>query len=223
MDQEITLLHVSLISLVSGNNNLALKSIDNVSNIKLAASLFSELDTLRFLEEKPLPHLLFLEIHTFTSIELNFIKHLKEQHPKLKILCNAFLDDVELLQLAFENKIEGFIIGGFELQELIYAVKQILLGQPYLSSQLGIKYMKQAASIKNKSAHGVARSQLKISKRELEILKFVAAGFTNEEISEKLFSSKRTIEGNRKKLLEKTGTRNTAELIGFAVRNNFID
>jgi DNA-binding CsgD family transcriptional regulator len=58
--------------------------------------------------------------------------------------------------------------------------------------------------------------------REIEILHLIAEGLTNSEMSDKLFISKRTIEGHRQSLIEKTGSRNTAALIRFAVLNGFI-
>lgn len=57
----------------------------------------------------------------------------------------------------------------------------------------------------------------------MEILSLIAEGYTNGEIADKLFTSKRTIEGNRQNLLNKTGKRNTAALISFVVRNGIID
>jgi DNA-binding NarL/FixJ family response regulator len=63
---------------------------------------------------------------------------------------------------------------------------------------------------------------LDITKREVEVLSLIAEGYTNQEIADKLFTSKRTIEGNRQMLIEKTGTRNTAALIRYAILNNII-
>jgi DNA-binding NarL/FixJ family response regulator len=51
----------------------------------------------------------------------------------------------------------------------------------------------------------------------------IAEGLTNNEIAERLFTSRRTVEGHRQNLLEKTGARNTATLIRYAVRNGLID
>jgi DNA-binding NarL/FixJ family response regulator len=62
-----------------------------------------------------------------------------------------------------------------------------------------------------------------ISKREVEVLKLIASGLTNTEIANALFNSKRTIESHRRNLIEKTGTRNTAELIRYAIKNGLID
>jgi DNA-binding NarL/FixJ family response regulator len=55
------------------------------------------------------------------------------------------------------------------------------------------------------------------------VLTLIAEGYTNQEIAEKLFTSKRTVEGHRQNLIDKTGTRNTAALIRFAIVNNIIN
>jgi DNA-binding NarL/FixJ family response regulator len=51
----------------------------------------------------------------------------------------------------------------------------------------------------------------------------IAEGLTNNEIAEKLFTSRRTVEGHRQNLLEKIGARNTASLIRLAVKHGLID
>ncbi|MCX2475298.1 LuxR C-terminal-related transcriptional regulator [Pedobacter sp. MC2016-05] len=57
-----------------------------------------------------------------------------------------------------------------------------------------------------------------ISKRERLILELIAEGLTNQEIALRIFASRRTIEGNRVALMQKTKTKNTAALVAFAFR-----
>jgi DNA-binding NarL/FixJ family response regulator len=56
----------------------------------------------------------------------------------------------------------------------------------------------------------------------VEVLCLIADGYTNQEIADKIFSGKRTVEGYRQSLIDKTGARNTAALIRFAVSNGII-
>ena len=62
-----------------------------------------------------------------------------------------------------------------------------------------------------------------LSKREMEILSFIAEGFTNQEIADKIFTSKRTVEGHRQNLIDKTRTRNSAALIRYAVIRGIVN
>jgi DNA-binding NarL/FixJ family response regulator len=63
---------------------------------------------------------------------------------------------------------------------------------------------------------------IEFSQREIEVLNLIAEGMTNVEMADKLFISKRTIEGHRQSLIEKTGVRNTASLIKHAIQHGII-
>lgn len=58
--------------------------------------------------------------------------------------------------------------------------------------------------------------------RELDVLRYIIDEHTNQEIAEKLFISIRTVDAHRRNLLEKTGSRNTAGLVKFAIKNNLL-
>ena len=65
-------------------------------------------------------------------------------------------------------------------------------------------------------------TKIKLSKRESEILALLCKGQSSSEIGNKFGISSRTVDTHRTNLLGKTGTKNTAELILFAIRNNFV-
>ena len=62
-----------------------------------------------------------------------------------------------------------------------------------------------------------------ISARELEVLELLCKGLSSKEISEKLFISRHTVDGHRRKLLEKTNKSSTTELVSFALTHQIID
>ena len=66
-------------------------------------------------------------------------------------------------------------------------------------------------------------NKIGLSKRELEVLKYICMGLTNKEIAEKLFLSKRTIDRHRTNIMYKTNANNTAKLVAFAVKHNLIE
>ena len=61
-----------------------------------------------------------------------------------------------------------------------------------------------------------------LSEREIEVLKLICNGYVNKEIAEKLFISPRTVENYRTKLIDKTGAKNTSNLIMIAIKNELI-
>lgn len=62
-----------------------------------------------------------------------------------------------------------------------------------------------------------------LSAREQEILVAVCQGLSNQEIADRLFISKRTVDKHRANILEKTGCRNTANLVVYAIKNGLVE
>ena len=93
------------------------------------------------------------------------------------------------------------------------AIKQVLSGNQYISKSV-------AELLKGKLASNDDLPVL--TRREVEVLKLIADGLTNQEIADKLFTSKRTIETHRQNIIEKTQTKNTAALIRYAMSAGLI-
>jgi DNA-binding CsgD family transcriptional regulator len=85
------------------------------------------------------------------------------------------------------------------------------------SAQTKQETLMQQMNIKSKKMP--LRTQGKLSAREIEILKLICSEHTNQEISEQLFLSKRTIESHRKRISEKVGAKNTVGLVVYAIAN----
>ena len=66
-------------------------------------------------------------------------------------------------------------------------------------------------------------SSYQFTERELDILREITSGDTNQEIADRLFISKRTVDKHRANILEKTGCKNTASLVVYAIRNGIVD
>jgi DNA-binding NarL/FixJ family response regulator len=90
-----------------------------------------------------------------------------------------------------------------------------------MSTEISAIFQKMQIEEKVKSSE--IRNKIKISDREKEILELICKGMTNKDIAEKLFLSPRTIDNHRANMLAKTKTKNSAELIAFAVKNGIID
>jgi len=73
----------------------------------------------------------------------------------------------------------------------------------------------------NAAIYNIGKS--KLSQREIEVLQFICQGFSSVEISEKIFLSQNTIETHRANLISKTGSKNTADLVMFAIRNGLVE
>ncbi len=152
---------------------------------------------------------------------LTLIKEVKKLNQTIKVIVLSMLDDEKQVIQAFNEGAEGYLLKNIVKEELIFGIKQVYKGGRYLSAEIGLNLLnKSAKNATYLSAH--TQHPLDFSSRELEVLHLVAEGFTNNEMADKLFLSKRTVEGHRQALIDKTGMKNTAALIRFALVNGLI-
>ena len=145
---------------------------------------------------------------------------LKKTEPSTKVIILTMLDNDKYVMQAFESGAWGYLLKNLGEEELIFAIKVVHAGSRYVCTELALRMLDE----KLKGAkYEKEKVDIDLSNRELEVLNLIAEGYTNREMGEKLFLSKRTIEGHRQALLEKTNTKNTAMLIRFAYLNSYID
>ena len=136
-------------------------------------------------------------------------------YPQLRVLARGELSNEQYVSRAFDLGAHGYLLKSAFPSELTHAIKTVAAGRPYLCSAIGLSLLRQFY-IGRHAAGDTARITLGLSKREMEVLGLVAEGLTNAEISDKLFTSKRTIETHRQNIIAKTQAKNTAALIKLA-------
>ncbi|GAA4425137.1 two-component system response regulator DegU [Pontibacter saemangeumensis] len=156
---------------------------------------------------------------------LETIKLLRQQHPSVKVMVLSMLDNEWYVQQMLEVGAAGYLLKNISKEELRAAINMVASGMQYISPNLTIDFLRKSnapAPAFTLDQDNNKKPHKELSKREMEVLNLISEGFTNAEISERLFTSKRTIETHRQNLLEKTQTKNTAALIKFAVLNGII-
>jgi DNA-binding NarL/FixJ family response regulator len=131
------------------------------------------------------------------------------------------LDNEKYVVQAFAEGAFGYLLKSISADELVFGLKHVNSGSKYMCSELSMRLLDKLLHTAN-TPFDQGRHQIDFSMREIEILHLIADGLTNNEMSDKLFISKRTIEGHRQSLIEKTGSRNTAALIRFAVLSGIV-
>ena len=115
----------------------------------------------------------------------------------------------------------GYLIKNCDKEELIKAINTTYSSGFYINAQ-ALKAI-QSQSGKANSIKNLNGILLDISAREKEVLQLICKEMTGTEIAEKLFISVRTVDGHRNNLLLKTGCRNTAGLVLFAVKHHIYE
>ena len=147
------------------------------------------------------------------------MEHLAAHFPAVKVLVLSMLDHESYVNRMMNAGAWGYLLKNAGREELSSAIQLVASGTPYICSEVAMDLLKRTNSPAGLRAEPGIKD---LSKREMEVLALIAEGYTNAEIADRLFTSKRTIETHRQNLLEKTNSRNTATLIKFALQRGLI-
>lgn len=154
-----------------------------------------------------------------TGVEL--IKQIQNSYPAVRVVVLSMLDHEKYVYQAFAAGANGYLLKNVTADELVFAIKHVSIGGRYLCSELSFTLLDRLIYAPEISIDG--QQGIEFSKREIEVLQLIAEGLTNTEIAERLYTSKRTVEGHRQNLIDKTNARNTAALIRYAIVNGIIN
>lgn len=142
-----------------------------------------------------------------------------EIRPELKIITLSMYGDDHYYTRMVVSGASGFLLKDSEIDEVYAAVESAMAGDSYFSSAL-LGSLTRNMSVLNALS---PNEEDELSAREMEILVEVCRGLSNQEIADKLFISKRTVDKHRANILEKTGCKNTANLVVYAIKNHLVD
>lgn len=194
-----------------------LSDFDNVGEIDEAGNGVELLNLLN--SGKTKPDLILLDINMPEMDGVEATKQLKIKYPEIKIIILSMEDDTQLVSFLVNEGVNGYLLKNADPDELELAIKMVLKNDFYFSSSLSSVLLNRL-SPKEKAVD--VSSKLNINERELNILQFTCDELTATEIGEKLSLSARTVEGYKRDLLEKTGTKNIAGLVIFAIKNKLV-
>jgi DNA-binding NarL/FixJ family response regulator len=161
-------------------------------------------------------HLLItdLTMPEMDGIELN--KIVKSKYPSLKTLVVSMHIDGMMIDKLIKNNVDGYVPKNAEKEELLTAIRSIIKGDKYFSPEIKKAYTD--AMFENKKME-----EISLTDREKEVLKLIAEENTTQEIADKLFLSKHTIESYRKNLISKLNVKNLAGLTKHALKMGLLD
>lgn len=133
-----------------------------------------------------------------------------EKHPELKIIALSMFSDKEYYFKMINSGVKGFLIKDSTIDEVREAILVVAKGGNYFSQEVLCLLIKNGAEL--------AKIEEALSERESEILCLICKGLSNQEIADKLFLSKRTVDKHRANILDKTHCRNTASLVVYAIK-----
>lgn len=149
------------------------------------------------------------------------LSHLITDFPNSKaIILSMYNDDKHVVSM-LEAGARGYLSKDVEVPEMENAIRSVAATGYYFNDHISILMLKKLTHQDLIRPTFPVSDQL--SPRELEVLGLICQEFTNAEIAEKLFLSPRTVDGHRNRMLHKTGARNTAGLVLYAVKKSLVE
>lgn len=142
-------------------------------------------------------------------------------YPDIKTVALSMLDSERQIKKCFFAGCSAYLTKSAEPLELIYALRCVGLGKKFLCSESVEKLIPFKYQEIN-SEQEIGLDIPEFTEREIEILELIAKGMTNQEIADKIFLSRRTVEGHRQSLIDKSESRNTAVLVHYAMTHSLI-
>ncbi len=186
--------------------------LNEIPFIKVVAEASDGNELLKILQKNPADIILMdINMPGMTGIEAT--KRITEKYPETDVIALTMHEEIGYFNKMIEVGAKGFLLKKTNREQLETAIKTVFHGETYFAEEFSLSIPKNKTVKKNK---------IIISDREKEVLKLIAKGLSNIEIAEKLHLSKRTIDGHKSRLFEKTDAKNAPNLIMFAIKNELI-
>jgi DNA-binding NarL/FixJ family response regulator len=196
--------------------------LESQGEITVVAEAGNGLEVIAYFSEGGQADIVIADINMPEMDGISLIGELRTLSPSTHVVMLSMLDNEKYVAQAFLEGARGYLLKNVGEEELIFALHYVVGGGKYLCAELAEKLLDRLiqTTVHQPETNG---QHIDFSLREMEVLHLIAEGFTNSEMAEKLFLSKRTVEGHRQALIDKTGAKNTAALIRFALVNGFIN
>ena len=180
---------------------------DGVEGTSLAASLA--------------PDVVLLDVRMPKRSGIEACVAIKETVPSAKIIMLTVSDEEADLYEAVKSGASGYLLKDSSIDEVTQAVRVVADGQSLISPSMAVKLIDEFKQM-SRPEKGTG-SGLRLTERELEVLRLVATGMNNREIAKQLVISENTVKNHVRNILEKLQLHSRMEAVMYAVKEKLLD
>ena len=190
--------------------------LNNSGNVDVIAEASNGIEFLQIIESYQ-DAIVFMDIEMPEMNGIEATKQVLEKYPDLRIIALTMFGEDEYYYQMIEAGVKGFLLKNTDIDEVLEAIEIVAKGENCFSKELLYNIVRNLSHAKRKDYNDP-----NLSEREIEILQLICEGLSNQEIADRLFISKRTVDKHRSNILDKTGTNNTASLVMYAIKRGII-
>ncbi len=163
------------------------------------------------------PDVVLMDVVMPDQSGLDVVPTILHERPEIKVLVLSMQDDPQYVRQAFAAGAKGYVLKEAADTEVVSAIREVANGGSYVHPTLG------ARLVAAESAEARRAEEDPLSDREREVLRLLALGHTNQEISTQLFISVRTAETHRAHIMQKLRLSSRAELVRYALDQGVLE
>ncbi len=171
--------------------------------------------------EKAKPDVVIMDISMPNLDGIAATKIIKERFPEVKVVILTVHQDEEYAYQILRAGASGYVLKNAGKKDIFKAIGSAMSGErffsPGISNIIVEGFIKRASETPAAEQAGVPATGQQLTKRELEVLKYIAMGHTNRQIADALFLSFRTVNTHRANIMQKLDIHETAGLVRYAI------
>lgn len=191
--------------------------LNNLSYVDEIYEVGDGKDCVAFFNEGGAADIVFMDIEMPEMNGIEATMEILKIKPDLKVVALSMYSDEDYYTKMIDAGAKGFILKNSGIKEVEEAIEHVISGKNYFSQEILSGFIKSISRKKEPENSG------RLSDREAEVLFLICKGHSNHEIAGSLHISKRTVDKHRENLLFKTGSKNTAGLVIYAIKNGIVE
>lgn len=195
--------------------------LEDIEKFDVVAEASDGIELIEWLKSHECPDVVLLDIEMPRMNGIAAAEEALRLFPELKIITLSMYGDEDYYFKMVSQGVKGFILKNSEIKDVIAAIETVVDGGSYFSQELLFNLVSNLKSAPTGNTDDESGEEL--SDRESEILLHICRGESNNEIADALFISKRTVDKHRSNILAKTGCKNTANLVVYAIKNKLVE
>ena len=171
---------------------------------------------------KATKNILLIIDYTSKGFSLNKVVELKNKYPKMLVMALTPYTNAQTIVQAVEAGIESHIKKECSVQEIKDAFNATSGGTKFFCDDIVAQMRKENINPNNIDFKSLDPNPVSLSDRELQIIQFIAEGYTNSQIAAIIYLSNHTVNTHRKNIMKKLGVNNTAGIVMYAVKEQMV-
>ncbi len=167
------------------------------------------------------PDVVLMDLRMPQKDGIEATKYITKNHPHIHIVALTMFEDERFVNHMMEIGANGYLLKSTDPSEIRRAIMEVMSKGYYLNNFVNRILLKKAHT-KQKPIPNL-NADITLKDRERDVIKYICMEFTAAEIAKKMDMSPRTVEAIKDRLMDRFGSRNTAGLVFYAVKNNLVE